>query len=165
MKAIFILVAIACFISCAKNKEDGNNSTSAKLTAYDLCWSNGKMWDISKAELTYYSASGSVDSTIDKPVNAYSNIWFGTPGTGGQYYLSDPLAGYLPGAGTWTLDEGQQKVSLSCISPYCSPFSTGTIKVTAYSPRNTYGEAIDAECEQSLPGGRKLRMKIRLYKP
>lgn len=167
MKLSYLFMITALAIGCSKNSatdDGGGGTTKAKINADQLTGTGGKVWDISTLTIVYYSASGSVDSSVTKTVNASSVMFFGIPSGGSQYYVTSPLSDFLPGAGTWALDYNNQLLTLTCISPYCSTNNTAPCKITLYGPRDAYGESMEAEQEQPLSGSRKRIVKFRLYK-
>lgn len=166
MKSILKILVVILLAACSKNNSDDNGTTPAgvQITETDLASTGGKMWDINQLNIIYYNSGGGIDSTVTRTLTTSSVFYFGAASGGRQYYTTDPLNAFVPSAGTWLINANQTSLTFNCISPYCTPTSTEQWTVTAFSPRNAYGESLNAEQTQSLSGGRKRVLKIRLYK-
>lgn len=172
-KAIFLLTATAAFLSCSKGGSDDDNPTPGPsgnntVTVQTLMGTTGKRWPMSEATLTYYSASGSVDSTITlTPTSSFSSIYFtNNNGAGGLYLNFDaqaPLTRVLPGFGSFSLNQSAQKITFTCISPYCNG-TDGEWQITSHVivTLNPLLEGLDLERTVSLTAGRKVKQKIEL---
>lgn len=161
-QVLFYLLAVS-MTACGKGGSDNNGGGSTfTITESDLSGTGGKQWDISYLKITYYNSSGGEDSTVNKGGGSTDVAWFGTIGSGGQYYATTPLDQVLPGVGKWSMNPSQKLLTFICTASGCSV--TETWQIEAFSPRNAYGESINLMQQQSLSNGRKRILKTRFYK-
>ena len=167
MNKIFFLFSV-CLVAFSCSKKDGgpDNQTGAgmisDIDAVVLMGSTGKRWQLDKATLTYYSATGSVDSTVTlngaaTPCSIYFTDNRGVGGLNLNYDATAPLTKALPRFGVWALTQSTQKLMLSCLSPYCNG-TDGEWSIIYYVKTYiTNVERFKMERTLSLAAGRTVR--------
>ncbi|MCP9750003.1 hypothetical protein [Ferruginibacter sp. HRS2-29] len=168
MKKIIVIISLVLgIISCKKNDDTSPDSTpTTSVSVSTLMGSTGKRWPFVDITLTYYSASGSVDSTviIDRPTSG--SLFFGdNNGVNGinlNFDAQDPLTRVLPGFGAFSLNQATQKISFTCLPPHCNG-TDGEWAISSYNLNTGLRlESLQLQRSVSLAGNRKVTQLIKL---
>lgn len=169
MKKVIIALASATVLFACEKKKNDDGSDNVPVTRFVLMGDYGKAWDQSEGSMTYYSASGSVDSTVTLPADLTTVMWFGdnggVNGLNTVFYADAPFSRMLPAGGAWQLDEAQQILTLNCIAQYCNGDKNASWKVLIYKGRDpNFGERITFTSTQQLPNSRKVEKRFVIYR-
>lgn len=169
------LLTTACIsmIACEKTGDDDTTNPKTNITRQTLMGNSGKRWLLASITLTYSSASGSVDSTVEKKSNAsnYLNqsIFFGdnlgVNGIGQNFTTEGYLSEIMPPMGSWSVNESSQTLSLVCMANRFFPCNNtdGQWTFTGYvSLPQSGNESLFMERTVALPGNRKVKQKVHI---
>lgn len=172
----WIMMVFLALVSCETDdvdEPDENQNTGTQLTEIALMGANGKAWSSVEGSLEYYSATSTLDSTVNLPFDRSEEpptTWFGdnrgVADLNHVYYTAPPITQLIPEFGTWELDQKKQTITFVCHNRGADCFTMskldGTWAIVSYTDRG--GELLMLEKTEDLANQRKLKKKMTLGK-
>ena len=155
MKSLLLVILslyMFCFATCSKDdKKDDVPSPKGKVDVQILAGgiNKNRQWYIREIKISYYSASGNLDSIGTPNYERLENgLLLNWDENGiGDGLAESAVAAFIPKYALWTLDISNQQISFTCNTRGgpCPAILSGTWQIKDYSNTFPYGESFIME--------------------